>query len=65
MQLSTQTDNHKYRKSIATKKSMLFKKMGLKSRNPKFNILYKIASIFYMKCQPIGDQRSMRPFWNN
>ena len=26
MQISTQTDNHKYRKSVATKKSIIFKK---------------------------------------
>ena len=28
------------------------KKMSLKFRNPKFNILCKIAFIFLIKCQP-------------
>ena len=49
MQISTQKDNHKYRKSVATIKSTLFKKMGLKFRNPKFIVLYKIAFIFFNK----------------
>ena len=29
MQISTQTDNHKYRKSVTAKESTLFKKVGL------------------------------------
>ena len=41
MQISIQTDNHKYRKSVATKKSIIFKKMGLKFHNPKFNFFAK------------------------
>ena len=44
MQISTQTDNHKYRKSVATKK-VLIKKMGLKFQNSKLNTLCKIALI--------------------
>ena len=48
MQISTQTDNHKhkYRKSVATKE-VLFQKMDLKFQNPKFNILSKIALIYF------------------
>ena len=65
MQISTQKDNHKYRKSVATIKSTLFKKMGLKFRNPKFIVLYKIAFIFFIKCQPFGVWRSIRPYWQN
>ena len=48
MQISTQTDNHKYRKNVETKK-VLFKKMGLKFRNPNFNILCKIAFVLLYK----------------
>ena len=40
MQISTQTDNKKYRKSLVTKK------MGLKFQNRKFKILWKIALFF-------------------
>ena len=63
MQISTQTNNHKYRKSITTKKVYSLKN-GILFQNPKFNILCKIAFIFYMKCQPFTVQRSMRPFGN-
>ena len=45
MQVSTQTNNHKYRKVLQLKIT-LFKKMDLKFQNPKFNILFKIAFIF-------------------
>ena len=45
MQLSTQTDNYMYRKSVATKKITIFEKMTLKFRNPKFNIF--LQSNFY------------------
>ena len=51
MQISAQTDIHKYRKSVATEKIIIFKKMSLKFRNPKFNIFCKIT-FFYIKCQP-------------
>ena len=37
--------------------------MGLKFRNPKFNILSKKKS-FFIKWQPFGVQRSIRPCWN-
>ena len=46
MQMSTQTDNHKYRRSVATKKCIIFKKMCLKFPNSKFNIISKITFIF-------------------
>ena len=36
-QISTQTDNYMHRKSVATKKRIIFNKMDLKLRNPKFN----------------------------
>ena len=42
-QISTQTDNIMYKKSIATEKSTFFTTMSLKFGNPKFNILCKIA----------------------
>ena len=58
VQISTQTDNHKYRKSVVTKK-VLFKKMSLKFRDPKFNILCKIVFIFFMNSQPFRVQRSI------
>ena len=48
MQISTQADNHKYRRKCCNWKP-LFKKMGLKFRNPNFNILCKIAFIFFNK----------------
>ena len=40
MQISTQTDNHKYRKIVATTKGTIFRKMGLKFLNPKFDAKY-------------------------
>ena len=58
VQISTQADNHKYRKSVVTKK-VLFKKMSLKFRDPKFNILCKLVFIFFMNSQPFGVQRSI------
>ena len=48
MQLSAQTDNHKYRKNAITKKA-LFKKMVLKFWNSNLNILCDIAFIFFNK----------------
>ena len=48
MQISTQTDNQKYRKSVATEKNAL-KKMGLNFQNPKFDVLCKIAFISFSK----------------
>ena len=49
MQISSQTDNHKYRKSVATEQISFFEKMGLKFRNPKFNILGKTPFILFNK----------------
>ena len=48
MQIWTQIDNHKYRKSVATKKvhSLI---MNMKFRNSKFNIWCKKAFIFLNK----------------
>ena len=57
MQILTQTDNNKCRKSVVTIKSIIFKKMSLKFRNPKFNIFCKITFIFYIKCQPFRVHR--------
>ena len=48
LQISTQADNYMQRKTVATKKSIIFRKMGLKSRNPKFNIFRKITLIYKM-----------------
>ena len=45
MQISTQTDNHKHRESVATKK-VVFIKINVKFQNPKFNTLYKLTFIF-------------------
>ena len=44
MQISTQTDNHKYRQNVRTK-NVHSKKMGLKFWKPNFNILCKIEFI--------------------
>ena len=62
MQISTQSDNHKYKKNAI--KKVLFKKMRLKFRNPNFKILIKIAFMFLIKYQPFGVQSLIRPFWN-
>ena len=48
MQIWTQIDNHKHRKSVATKKVRSLV-MNMKFRNSKFNILCKIAFIFLNK----------------
>ena len=54
MQVSTQADKHKCSKKVRTKKSALFKKMGLKFWNPKFNILYQISFIlFFQTANPL------------
>ena len=45
IQISTQIDNHKYRKSVETKEKYTIK-VGLKFQNPKFNILSKTEFIF-------------------
>ena len=58
MQISTQTDNQKYRKST------LFKQIGMKFWSPKINILCKTAFISIIKCQTVGLWRSIRKFWN-
>ena len=58
MQISTQTDNQKYRKST------LFKQIGMKFWSPKINILCKTAFISFIKCQTVGLWRSIRKFWN-
>ena len=49
--LSTQTDNYMYRKSVTTKKSIIFNKMGLKFRNSTFyiflqNKIYKMPILW-------------------
>ena len=51
MQILTQTNKNKCRKSVATKKSLVFKKINRKFWNPKFNTFCKITFIFYIKCQ--------------
>ena len=48
MQISTQTDIYIYRKSVATKKSIIFKKMTLKFRNPKSNIFLQ-SNVYKMQ----------------
>ena len=48
MPISTETDNQKYR-NHCNLKSTLFKKIGLKFRNPKFNNLCKIAFFFFLQ----------------
>ena len=47
MQISTETDNQKHRKSIATEKSAIFKKIVLKFQNPKCNISCKVVFILF------------------
>ena len=41
MQLSTQTDNYRYRKNNANEKKFILWEMGFKFWNLKFNILCK------------------------
>ena len=65
MKISTQVDNHKYKEKVLQLKKIPFKKMSLKFWNPKLNILGKIAFFFFIKCQPFGVQRSIKPFRNN
>ena len=48
-EISTQTDIRKYKKCVAIKKVYSLK-MVLNFQNPRFNIIYKIDFIFYMKC---------------
>ena len=47
MQISTETDNHKYRKSIATEKSAFFKNIVLEFQNPKFDISCQTVFILF------------------
>ena len=54
MKISTQVKNHKYSEKVLELKTLLFKRMGLKFRNPKFNILGKKAFFFFVKCWPFG-----------
>ena len=61
MQILTQIDNYNYRKIVAPKKTIIFKKMSL---NTKFNIFCKRTFIVYIKCHSFGVKREMRPFWN-
>ena len=37
MQISTQTDNQKQRKNVATNENCILRKIGLKFQNPSFN----------------------------
>ena len=53
MQIAAQTDTHKYSKNVATKKA-IFKIMILE-----FNILFKVAFIFLIKCQSFWVQGSI------
>ena len=41
MQISTQTDNHKYRKNIATERNFILLEKDFKFWNLKFNLLCK------------------------
>ena len=41
--ISTQTDNHKLRQNVATKKRYILRKMDLKFQKSMFNVLYKIV----------------------
>ena len=52
MQILILTENRKYRKNVATKKSKISNKMRLKFRNPKFNIFAKITFFFYKMPTP-------------
>ena len=45
MQISSQTDNYIYRKSVATKKSIILKKISLKFPNPNSTYFCKITFI--------------------
>ena len=45
MQISTQTNNHKYRKSITTKKVYSLKN-GILFQNPKFNIFRRWGGFY-------------------
>ena len=61
---SSQTDNHNFRKNVATTEKCILRKMGLKFGNPKLNISCKKALyILFIKCEPFGVKRSMRSFW--
>ena len=48
MQILTETDNHKCRKGVTTKKSKIFKKMSLKFRNSKFKIFCEVYNIYFL-----------------
>ena len=58
--ISIQTDNHKYRKVVATKKVKFLKNGFEVSKNSTFFG----KSFVYTKCLPFGVQWSIRPFWN-
>ena len=49
MQILSQKNNHKYRKSATTKKKKIFQKMSLKFLNPKFNIFLQNNIYFLFK----------------
>ena len=49
MQILSQKNNHKYRKSATTKKKKIFQKMSLKFLNPKFNIFWQNNIYFLFK----------------
>ena len=49
MQILSQKNNHKYRKSATTKKKKNFQKMSLKFLNPKFNIFLQNNIYFLFK----------------
>ena len=51
IQISTQTDNHKYRKQAVAKK--VYSLENWKFWNPKFNISCKVAFIFHINANPL------------
>ena len=63
-QISAQTDNHKYSKSVASKKLYTLK-FGSEVSNPLIQsfMQYSIFFFFFKKRQPFEVQRSMRLFW--
>ena len=61
-----QTDNHIFRKNVATDRNYILRKMNLKFKNPIFSISCKTAFyiFFARKCETFGVKRLVRPFWN-
>ena len=61
-----QTDNHIFRKNVATDRNYILRKMNLKFQNSKFSISRRIAFyiFFVVKCETFAVKRSVRSFWN-